>query len=68
MNAIKDHIESGAVSPVDIYLCDKSDEMLSSLIDRCEQTFPEAYINRFIELQQKPKAGKLQYLFSLLFE
>ncbi|RUS90004.1 hypothetical protein EGW08_002271 [Elysia chlorotica] len=57
MSAIKEHIESGIVSPVDIYLCDKSDEMLSSLIDRCEQTFPEFHINRLIELKSKPQPG-----------
>ena len=59
MSAIKDHIEREATSPGDIYLCDTSDEMLSALLDRCEQTFPDAFIDRLSEMQPKPKAGEL---------
>ncbi|GFR99676.1 poly [ADP-ribose] polymerase [Elysia marginata] len=55
MSAVKKFLEEEATCPADIYICDKSDGILSSLIDRCELTFPDVTIDQLVQLEQKPK-------------
>ncbi|GFO06938.1 poly [ADP-ribose] polymerase [Plakobranchus ocellatus] len=57
MKALKDFLEKDPVTPSDIYICDKSEEILSGLMDRCEQTFSDAYIDHIKELEKKAKPG-----------